>query len=600
MSMRASSHNPWAATSTSTGSTGSLEENYGIGAKLLKQMGYSPGQGLGATGTGIVEPIQQKLRPSLLGVGGQSEQTEHERERSAAGKKEEQRKTKRLRSILSAVDAGLGIPPDVVSRLENANDSNLETLDQLAQQWLVFKNTRTQLELDISGLSRQSASYNAMYGLKTELNELLSTTTTNTLDQTIRRLLELQDSSEPIEGMGFAEVAVALIQVGFAQQVASWDICSTPVLPMTHTLRDLKPILMSATSTESMLDSPYVHLMGTVWLPKVLDAMSEQWSGMRNNAAFLLMLEEWDSVLPIVIRQAVITRTVLPSLELHFERNSETAHCEIDPWISYLGPKYSQKLCNHVIDYMSRAECKLATQTKLAIVYDWKNAIDVKTSTSFIRSHLFGGLARSIKPGLELPYEKSFLPKLLQQLCIVTENRYVDEFLKTSFFPEWKRVLVDQLCDSDNVDYGEISLWYQSWSDLLDSVAHDCACVKPSFRTGLAIINDAIDGHDWNYLVQRHLGQTTQNRISSTKAPAPAPESNKDLLETYCINAGLIFTPLHRTDPNTHNLLYRISNETASASLECYVTPKSVLYIKPKGHVEFFAVSLDDVASYLH
>eukprot|EP01119_Soliformovum_irregulare_P005394 TRINITY_DN1715_c0_g1_i2.p1 TRINITY_DN1715_c0_g1~~TRINITY_DN1715_c0_g1_i2.p1 ORF type:complete len:734 (-),score=297.74 TRINITY_DN1715_c0_g1_i2:29-2230(-) len=69
-----------------------MEQTYGIGAKLLAKQGWKPGKGMGKNETGISEPIDVKLRPAQQGLGfnGFKERTEQAERKYSEKKSKDQ------------------------------------------------------------------------------------------------------------------------------------------------------------------------------------------------------------------------------------------------------------------------------------------------------------------------------------------------------------------------------------------------------------------------------------------------------------------------------------------------------------------------------
>lgn len=104
--------------------------SYGIGAALLKKMGYKEGRGLGAQESGITKPVEVDLRPKGLGIGANMKPRKDVdeyadlMEDSSEDESEEPISNESLMQIISKIERlGFKVPSNIVEMAEKELDN---------------------------------------------------------------------------------------------------------------------------------------------------------------------------------------------------------------------------------------------------------------------------------------------------------------------------------------------------------------------------------------------------------------------------------------------------------------------------------------------
>ncbi|PSN73761.1 TFP11-domain-containing protein [Corynespora cassiicola Philippines] len=286
----------------------------GLGAKLLRAQGWKEGQGLGADGKGMVEPIQVKLRERNTGIGsGQSEKTaqqiREERRRKEqngeplsesdderAGRKKKKSKPaatsgprpakqkKASYRLEDLEDQGLSVPPALRSIYDASGNKVDPTALSLRGDYVPASNTPSyRLQKDIAAFGAASAE------LQSELKhtEEQETDLRGALRDVERQIAEDDDVITRIIGMrqekdipalvrGIALLkdahpkrdvsreAIALLHPVFSKRLQTWSPLDEPLDEIADALGELRHLVESNkphtdADATSALSMPYAY-----------------------------------------------------------------------------------------------------------------------------------------------------------------------------------------------------------------------------------------------------------------------------------------------------------------------------------------------------
>lgn len=397
-----------------------------------------------------------------------------------------------------------------------------------------------------------------------------------------------------------SETAVAAIHPLFRQAMDEWEPLQNPMFLVSN-LKRLQPLLSRRNEAQETRQrqstSPYETMIYTLWLPRVRSAFLNDWDVYEPSSATTLTVG-WKAIVPPFVFANLLDQVVVPKLSgalKAWKPRSSRRHPSsqqdgrlpwwLFTWLQYLDERHTNP--KQPTGLMSD------TKRKFRVVLDsWSlrkgliNGLDVwrdALGTEFdvcLRNHLLPRLARHLREDFAVNPQDQDLTALEDVL------RWRDFFqanvmgllLVSDFFPKWHEILYIWLTNDPN--YEEVGAWFSWWRTQIPAEVNGLTIVDDEWKKGLQTMDQALQLGD---RAAAELPRPTATRTAlptreeavaeAAAASTPAPTKAKpqvveevafkDIVETWCLEQGLIILPLREAHPQNGLPLFRI---TASAT----------------------------------